>query len=235
MPERSLIRPADVPWLLADWADRLVPGRFAELHRLVGPYSMASRARLRGLYRAVRRVVREGIPGDVVECGTARGGSAALMGLTLNRLRAERRLWVFDTFEGLPPPSDADPDRAIAQQFIGECRGDLEEVEGLFRSLGIRGATTFVKGLFQDTLPVTPIGSIAVLHLDGDWHDSVMSCFEHLYSRVSPGGIIQIDDYGHWAGARKATDAFLSRHAPGVRLRYVDYTGRQMTKPAGGR
>jgi hypothetical protein len=75
------------------------------------------------------------------------------------------------------------------------------------------------------------VSPIAVLHLDGDWHDSVWTCFEQLYHRVSPGGIIQIDDYGHWAGARKATDTFLGRHAPGVRLRYVDYTGRQMTKP----
>lgn len=225
------MRPGDLPWKLADLLDLVVPGTFDELHRLAGPYSMASRARLRGLYRAVRSVVRRNVPGDVVECGTARGGSAALMGLALQRLGVRRRLWVFDTFEGLPPPSDADPDRAIAERFVGECQGDLQEVEDLFRLLGIHASTTFVKGLFQDTLPRTPVGAIAVLHLDGDWHDSVMTCFEHLYAHVSPGGVIQIDDYGHWAGARKATDAFLGRHAPGVRLRYVDYTGRQMTKP----
>lgn len=222
----------DLPWTVADVLDTLVPGTFAELSRHVRPYSMCSTARLRGLYRAVRHAVRKNVPGDLVECGTARGGSAALMALTLHRFGAHRRLWVFDTFEGLPPPSDADPDRALAEHLVGACRGELHEVEDLFRRLGIRDAATFVKGLFQETLPTAPVGAIAVLHLDGDWYESVMTCLEHLYHRVSPGGIVQIDDYGHWAGARKATQEFLGRHAPSVRLRYVDYTGRQFTRPA---
>ena len=73
--------------------------------------------------------------------------------------------------------------------------------------------------------------AIAVLHLDGDWYDSVKVCLEHFYDRVSPGGIIQIDDYGHWQGARKAVDEFMATRHITVPLRYLDYTGRQLVKP----
>src|SRR5207244_2320137 len=75
------------------------------------------------------------------------------------------------------------------------------------------------------------VSAIVVLHLDGDWYDSVKVCLAHLYDRVSPGGIIQIDDYGHWQGARKAVDEFMAARHITVPLRYLDYTGRQLVKP----
>src|SRR5437879_3574137 len=86
--------------------DLILGGEFRQLYRTVRPYTMSSRARLHGLHDAVRFVVEQDISGDLVECGTARGGSAALMGLTLSRMNASRTLWVFDTFQGLPPPTD---------------------------------------------------------------------------------------------------------------------------------
>src|SRR5271167_1510198 len=82
-------------------------------------------SRLRGLYRGVRYVVGREIPGDVVECGAARGGSAALMALTLRELKAQRSIWLFDTFEGLPAPTSQDPDFEIADLFTGTCVGTL--------------------------------------------------------------------------------------------------------------
>jgi len=171
------------------------------------------------------------IPGDVVECGTARGGSAALMGLALKEAGAARTLWVFDTFEGIPAPTVADPDHEIATLYTGAFRGGLDEVQDLFRRLGILDRAKLVKGLFQDTVPRSDVRAIAVLHLDGDWYDSVKVCLEYLYDRVSPGGIIQIDDYGHWQGARKAVDEFMTARHITVPLRYLDYTGRQLIKP----
>jgi len=153
------------------------------------------------------------------------------MGLTLNRLGARRGLWVFDTFEGLPPPTLDDPDFETAKLYTGECRGELEEVVALFERLGILSNTSFVKGLFQETLPACEVQKIAFLHIDGDWYDSVRVCLDHLYDRVSPGGIIQIDDYGHWAGARKAVDEFLRQRSIDVPLERLDYTGRQFVKP----
>jgi len=221
----------DISWRLFELCKFLLPGEFARLHRVVRPYTMCSSARLRGLYRAVRYVVARNIPGDVVECGTARGGSAALMGLTLKKLGADRVLWVFDTFEGLPPPTKADPDYEIAKQHIGSCRGELQEVKSLFGRCNILAQSRLIKGLFQATIPASSIENIAVLHIDADWYESVKICLEHLYGRVSPGGVIQIDDYGHWAGARKAVDEFLHRRELTVCLRHLDYTGRQFIKP----
>src|SRR5262249_4653559 len=214
----------------ADAWYRVSPGPFAELYRRVRGYTMCSSARLRGLYRAVEHVVSKAIPGDLVECGTARGGSAALMGLAAARLGSDRHLWVFDTFEGLPPPSPGDPDRDIAELYVGKCRGDLDEVTSLFDRLGLLSRSSLVPGLFQDTLPVTEVGTIAVLHLHGDWYESVKPCLDCLYDRVSPGGVIQIDDYGHWEGARKAVDEFFGRRSIQPRLHRLDYTGRQFIK-----
>jgi Macrocin-O-methyltransferase (TylF) len=209
----------------------VAPTPFAQLYRTVRPHTMCSASRLRGLYDAVSHVIADDVPGDVVECGVARGGSAALMGLAMSRMgSASRRLWVFDTFEGLPPPTDEDPDWAIAEWYTGRCRGELHEVEALFAELGILERSSLVKGLFQQTLPMCSIPSIAVLHVDGDWYESVRVCLEHLYERVSPGGVIQIDDYGHWAGARKAVDEFLRSRSINTTLRRLDYTGRQLIK-----
>jgi len=139
---------------------------------------------------------------------------------------------MYDTFEGLPEPTKDDPDYEIAREFTGRCRGTLDEVEDLFRLLKIDGFSRYVKGRFEDSLPGTKPDAVAVLHLDGDWYQSVRVCLDSLWDRVSKGGIVQIDDYGHWAGARKAVDSFLHERGIRVRLQYLDYTGRQLVKEA---
>ena len=208
--------------LVADAWDRLSRSEFSALYRQVRNYTLCSNARLRSLYRSVRYIVSENVAGDIVECGSAQGGSAALMALTLRRVRARRKLWLFDTFEGLPAPSANDPDFEIADLFTGTCIGTLEEVRGLFVQLNVVEQVEFVKGLFQETLPVTPISQIAVLHIDGDWYESVKTCLELLYDKVAPNGVIQFDDYGYWQGARRAIDEFLGRRRITVPLRRVD-------------
>lgn len=227
---RLVYKLLDLRSRLAEAKDALLPGEFAKLHRRVRPYTMCSRARLRGLYGAVQYVLDRGIPGDIVECGTARGGSAALMGLMLTN-EPDRTLWLFDTFEGLPPPTADDPDYEVTKALVGAHRADLAEVVELVSRLNLLERTRLIKGLFQDTVPASPVQAIAVLHLDGDWYQSVKVCLDHLYDRVSPGGIVQIDDYGHWAGARKAVHEFLAERSLQLRLKYLDYTGRQMIKP----
>jgi len=199
---------------------------------MVKPYTLCGNARLRGLYQAIEHIATHHIPGDVVECGSARGGSAACLGLALKHFQIRRALWLFDTFEGIPSPTAEDPDRRQAARFTGCFRGDREEVQALLARLGVESPYELVKGLFQDTVPVCSIERIAVLHLDGDWYESVKVCLEHLYNRVSPGGVIQTDDYGHWAGARKAVDEFLSPRRLSPEIRYLDYTGRQWIKTA---
>jgi len=153
------------------------------------------------------------------------------MALTVKQLGADRMVWVFDTFEGLPAPTASDPDYEAAVPHVGGCRGELTEVRNFFARLEILDRVRLVKGLFQDTVPSSPVEAVAVLHLDGDWYESTKVCLEHFYDRVSWGGVIQIDDYGHWAGARKAVNEFLHRRGIRVGLRYLDYTGRQLMKP----
>jgi hypothetical protein len=217
--------------LILDAHDLISSEDFSLLYRQIRPYTMCGNARLRQLYLAVHYVYAHNVIGDVVECGTARGGSACLMGLTLKQLHARRLLWVFDTFEGIPAPTKDDPDFEIAKLYTGSFRGSLDEVNRLFQSHDISGQCRLIKGRFQETLPGCNIQKIALLHIDGDWYESVKTCLDHLYDRVSPGGIIQIDDYGHWKGARKAVDEFLGKRSINPHLRWVDYTGRQMIKP----
>lgn len=217
--------------LLRRAVDTVAPTDYGRAYRQVRRYTMSSNARLRALHAAVEQVMQRQVPGDIVECGTARGGSAALMGLALQRAGDSRRLWVFDTFEGMPEANANDPDYEHARHYTGSCRGELAEVRLLFDRLGLLERTSFVQGLFQDTLPRTATGPISVLHLDGDWYDSVMVCLERLYDQVSPGGIIQVDDYGYWAGARKAVDDFFRQRGIAPPLQYVDYSGRQFSKP----
>ena len=192
---------------------------------------MCSDARLRGLYHGVRNVIKNRIPGDFVECGTALGGSAALMALTLRQLGVHRTLWLFDTFEGLPAPTLDDPDFEVANLYTGTCLGAIEEVQNLFTQLQVRDRVQFVKGLFQDTFPAFAVSQIALLHIDGDWYESVKACLDNLYDKVSPGGIIQFDDYGYWQGARKAVDEFLDARGIRAPLKKLDYSGRLLVKP----
>ena len=237
-PWREILQRARDPRLVGDTALRAVmqawdlvsPSEFSSLYRRVRTHTMCSRARLRGLHRALHYVVVRDVPGDVVECGCARGGSAALMALTLQRLRARRKMWLFDTFEGLPAPTSNDPDFELADLFTGSCVGALEEVRSLFRRFNVLDNVDFVKGLFQDTLPLTPLSEIAVLHIDGDWYDSVKICLESLYDKVVPYGVIQFDDYGYWKGARKAVDEFLCARGVRTHLQRLDYSGRFLIK-----
>lgn len=238
-PWREILHRVRDPLFVADSAlrtvmqgwDRISPSEFSSVYRQVRTHTMCSNARLRGLYRAVRYVVSHEIPGDVVECGAARGGSAALMVLTLQRLGARRKIWLFDTFEGLPAPTANDPDFELADLFTGTCVGTLDEVRELFHRLNLTQDAEFVKGLFQHTLPVTPISHIALLHIDGDWYESVKVCLDQLYDKVVPGGVIQFDDYGYWQGARRAVDEFFEQRGIPTALQRLDYSGRLLIKP----
>lgn len=211
--------------------DMVSPLEFSRLYRKIQSHTMCSNARLRSLYRGVQDVLARNVPGDLVECGCAQGGSAALMALTLAQHKGHRNLWLFDTFEGLPAPSTRDPDFEIAELFTGTCVGRVEEVRGLFQRLAVEGDVHFVKGLFQNTLPTAGINQIALLHIDGDWYESVKVCLENFYDKVPVGGIVQFDDYGYWQGARKAVDEFFARRQIKVDLQRVDYSGRLLYKP----
>jgi hypothetical protein len=239
-PLTELLKRSRDPALVADsvartlttaW-DLISPFEFSALYRQIRPYTMCSNARLRALYHSVKYIVGNDVDGELVECGCARGGSAALMALTMNNLGCQRDLWLFDTFAGLPAPTPNDADYEIANLFTGSCVADIDEVQRLFESFGVAKGVHLVKGLFQETLPRSPIRKIALLHIDGDWYESVKACLANLYDRVVPRGVIQFDDYGYWKGARKAVDEFMQQRGIDTPLRRVDYSGRSLLKPS---
>jgi hypothetical protein len=176
-------------------------------------YTMVSATRLINLYQRVQDANRLNLAGDIVECGVWHGGSSAMMGAAVQDDSAfigKRRLWLFDSFQGLPPPGSHDGEKERAFYFEGWCKGDIDKIEQIFRRLHIPWEqATVIPGWFDVTLERAPIEQIAVLHVDADWYDSVKLVLDKLYDRVVPGGFIVIDDYWVWPGCKKAVGDFL--------------------------
>jgi hypothetical protein len=186
----------------------------------------------------VRYLGQARIPGDIVECGVWKGGSS--MAIALSLLAAgdsARTLYLYDTFEGMPPPTDADRSldgRSAAEQLAtSERDAPVWAVAGsaeVARNMAVTGYPAerlrFVEGKVEETIPGVVPERIALLRLDTDWYESTRHEFRHLYPRLSVGGVVVIDDYGHWQGARQATDEYFAEHGIRMLLHRIDYTGR---------
>lgn len=222
--------------------------RFLELWEQVSAYTMTSPERGYALWLAVNSVIDRGIPGAFVECGVWRGGSSMLMALTLSqRGTPNRDLFLFDTFEGMtrPGPEDVSLAGDSASDLLRGIRGDRmadlvraaageEEVRMAMASTGYdMRMVRLVQGDVAHTLSKTQTMQIALLRLDTDFYDSTLAELDHLYPRLMPGGILIIDDYGHWRGARKAVHDYFARTDHGFQLPMlwpIDYTGRGAMK-----
>lgn len=201
--------------------------------------TMSSSSRMYALYKAVHYVLDAGIPGDFVECGVWRGGSVMVMALALlQRGVTDRVIHLFDTFEGMPPPSDRDVSLLnesaallLATQNPQDpksiwCLASLNEVKSNVFATGYPpGLFRFVQGRVEETIPKSIPDSIALLRLDTDWYESTRHELEHLYPHLTAGGVLIVDDYGHWRGSREAVDEYFSVHKP-ILLNRIDYTGR---------
>ncbi|MEO7798854.1 MAG: TylF/MycF/NovP-related O-methyltransferase [Opitutaceae bacterium] len=188
-------------------------------------FSLVGWQGMEATYQCTKDVLTQKIPGDLVECGVAQGGSALLIAL-VNRKFSDRprALWLFDSYEGLPDPTTEDYNNGKTGTHVrplpkGSCLGTIEDVSRLLfdQHQLPRESVRLVKGWFQDTLPTTrdKMGAIALLRLDGDWYESTKVCLEMLFDKVSPGGFVILDDYFSCYGCKRATDEFLSnRHLP---------------------
>ncbi len=204
--------------------------RMMRLVYRVRGYTAVFVPRLVALYKLSEEINQRSMPGDIVECGVYNGGSAAIMASLCEKSPVSRSVWLFDSFEGLPKPTDKDGNEAPA--YEGWCHGDLSKVKEVLRKLRIpESRVHIVKGWFQDTFPKVEIPKIAILHIDADWYESVKLCLEKFYDSVQPGGYIVLDDYGDWEGCRVAADEFLKKRAIDVKLIQVDYTGFYFQKP----
>ena len=217
----------------------------------VRPYTMTSEARLEALLAATDYVLDAGIDGAFVECGVWRGGSMmAVILRLLERGVTDRDIYLYDTFEGMTEPTKEDVSdySPAALETWQQAQGSNEKAwDGFFNaevfnedSVRERLQATgypaqrlhFVKGKVEDSVPQTLPPQTAVLRLDTDWYTSTQHEMQYLYPLLVSGGVVIIDDYGHWKGCRQAVDEYFAQpeHCQPL-LHRVDYTCRQGIKP----
>jgi len=209
------------------------PANFKNILSTVRPYTLLSESRLFSLYCLAKQICVEDLPGNFVECGTCKGGSAALIAFVIKHYsRRPRVLYAFDTFEGMPAPTEIDRHQGIPANLTSFGEGTLkasisENLDKICKLLQVRDIVVPVKGLFAQTLPKykSAIGSIAFLHADGDWYESTMDIFNTLYDSVISNGLIQVDDYGHWEGCKQAVHDFERIKGESFSLHMIDETG----------
>jgi O-methyltransferase len=204
------------------------------------PFTMTSLERMAALVNAVTHVSRHRIPGDIAECGVWRGGSMMVVALTLlANGDKSRSLYLYDTFEGMSAPTNADKDveGVPAQRLLDQaapqtgiwCYASLDDVRTNILSTGYPAAKVhLIKGKVEDTIPGTMPGPLSVLRLDTDWYESTKHELVHLYPLLQRNGVLIIDDYGDWQGARKAVDEYFQNSQ--IFLHRIDRTGRILVK-----
>jgi O-methyltransferase len=210
----------------------------------VSAFTMTGTSNQITLINAVRHLCRARIPGCMVECGVWRGGSSMAITMALAQEgEINRDIYLFDTFEGMSPPTEQDRrvDGALAANLLNAdpnrsglvwAFAGLQEVQANVLSTGYpQDKIHFIKGPVEATLPEeSPKEPIALLRLDTDWYESTKCEMEHLFPRVSTGGIIIIDDYGHWHGAKRAVDEYLEQITKPYFLHRIDETARLLVK-----
>jgi hypothetical protein len=192
--------------------------------------TMVGSIRLENLENCCATAIRESIPGDFVETGIWRGGCGILMRAVLDAFSDKgRSVWLFDSFEGLPKPDPAayPPDRDDPHWTLASYLAvSLDQVKSNFERYELLDTrTNFVKGWFRDTIPPARVNPISVLRLDGDMYESTWVVLTHLYSKLSPGGFLIIDDYGAVPGCKMAVDEFRSKHSVTSPITEIDWTG----------
>ena len=195
------------------------------------------------VYNNIKYIVENDIPGDVVECGVWKGGLMQLAALTLLELGdVSRKIYLYDTFEGMPEPgvfdkdwNDASPHpkweslRWESEDSLGSrfgFGGSLETVRSTMEETKYPSENfIFVRGLVEETIPTTCPKQIAYLRLDTDWYSSTAHELEYLFPLLSVGGILVIDDYGYYKGSRKATDEYIKKNNIRILLSRISELG----------
>jgi hypothetical protein len=235
----------DMPSLcVPEWSEAMAE-HHASIWREIKPYTMTSVERVVALCQSIAYLENHRVPGAVVECGVWKGGSMMAAALALlARASTQRQLYLFDTFTGMTEPAQVDVDfqgrsaLALMRQATPEAdhvraKCSLTEVkQAMMRTRYPWEKLIFVQGKVESTLPRHAPEQISLLRLDTDWYESTYHELEHLYPRLSEGGVLIVDDYGHWQGAKRAVDAYFRAQGIDADLRTIDYTGRLLLKRA---
>ena len=203
--------------------------------------TMVSYERLWTTVMTCKYVLDNEIDGDFVECGVWRGGNAIAAAEIFKLYKSDKKVWLFDTFKGMSPPTDDDvgildkkPAKYKYNSLKNEthnkwCYASLEDVRKNFASRNLTSNVFFIQGDVSQTLngiATEQLDKISVLRLDTDWYESTKKEIEVLYPKLTFGGCLIIDDYGHWSGSKKAIDEYFNKYKKRPFLQYIDYTGR---------
>ncbi|MDB4459025.1 TylF/MycF family methyltransferase [bacterium] len=176
------------------------PNENDRLMNKVQSHTLTDRQRMRSLIRYSRLISKNSIPGSFVECGTYKGGTA---GLLASSMPANRHLWLYDSFQGMPNPTQIDGNEA--QKWTGACLASPQDVKDVMERLSIDSSQYTIKeGWFNDTFKQELPEQVSLLHCDADWYDSVILVLETFYDLIPDGGCIILDDFGYWEGCREA-------------------------------
>lgn len=226
-----------LPELYRGSVDARREGRHLErnLKNIGFSHTMIGRLRIDQLDASMHQILDDQIPGDLVECGVWRGGATIFMrGLLAAYGVQDRRVWVADSFEGLPKPTlQQDEGLDLSKERFPQLAVSMEQVQRNFVKYDLLDQQVrFLKGWFKDTLPSAPIEHIALLRLDGDLYESTMDCLNALYHKVSPGGYVIIDDYGCLQCCAEAVSDFRAEHQIDDPIHKIDWTGAFWRKSA---
>ncbi len=213
---------------------------FLPIKDVCQPHTMTSVERLYALYKALEYVSAANIQGHIVECGVWRGGSIMCAALTLLKCGdTSRSLYLYDTFEGMVPPAEVDVSfecQAASTLLAQEARAQdsyiwaYAPLELVRQNLAATGYPDdqihYIQGTVEETIPANMPDEVALLRLDTDWYSSTKHSLQHLFPRLAKGGVLIIDDYGHWRGAKQAVDEYLRDNEIRILLNRIDYTGR---------
>ena len=206
---------------------------------------MVSIERLWAVIQSTKYIIKNNIDGDFVECGVWRGGCSLAIAMVLEDLKAERKIYLFDTFGGMTEPTKHDKSvhgknaekrfkNSKKAEYNTWCYASIEDVKSEFKKVGLEKKALFVKGDVIETLnkEINLPDKISLLRLDTDWYESTKQELNVLYPKLVKDGVLLIDDYGSWEGARKAVDEyFVEKDLDNRCLMWkTDQTGRGLIK-----
>lgn len=216
-----------------------------EIYEFCKPYTAVQKERLMSVIDSIDYICKYNLAGDIVECGVWKGGCMMAAALTLIRNnRTDKKIYLFDTFEGMTDPTQYDylnlPDQKILASDLLNNEGSREAVlcaaslDSVKQNMSLtkypEQHTFYVVGDVMKTLEETKISKISYLRLDTDWYESTRKELKVLYPKLVRQGILTIDDYGHWAGSRKAVDEYFAKQHRPPYMNTIDYTGRLIQK-----
>lgn len=203
--------------------------------KIVHPYTMTNIERIESLYNSLEYIRINNILGDIVECGVWKGGNILGCLEYFNYHKMNNNVWLYDTFSGMTQTTaeDLDHNGNKGEIWVGKCDCSLDEVKKIIDVKKYKNnEINFIVGDVLDTLSNedNKPKKISILRLDTDWYLSTKMELETLYSRLTDGGVLIVDDYGHWDGSRKAVDEYFDNNKIEKTFLQIDYTAIKYIK-----